>query len=267
MLHEIPACWNKYISRTFSYGSVQMTTEDPKTQSCFLPLCLRVQVSAAAAPECHFCYKSNNASAEEAEENKLNVTAKANHMAHNSPEWSTPSQASAKNPTINHLNLLKTWRTSSPSPRDHHGCRQHSQSALISSHTAAKLCGYCGLALQCVFASCGHHEVWFKTTTATRNPAILYSNRMIAKTANSPLQGSVIHGLMGMLRVCASSQRGDMSLSRWLVLVYPPWQAWWRCLSGLAAVFTQQHLSPIPFVTFTVIGYHCSDQKCHSKLS
>lgn len=52
--------------------------------------------------------------------------------------------------------------------------------SLLSS--ASKLCGHCGLALQCVFVSCGHHVVSFST-----EPAILYSSRTVAQCAPASL--------------------------------------------------------------------------------
>lgn len=67
------------------------------------------------------------------------------------------------------------------SPWDHRVSCQHSQSALIGSHTAGKLCGRCGLALHCVFVSCGRHVV-----NVSKEAAILYSSRTVAQHAAPP---------------------------------------------------------------------------------
>lgn len=88
----------------------------------------------------------------------------------------------SQNPTFSLFSLLKAWWMSSLSRWDHHGSCQHSQSALISSHAASKLCGHCGLARQCVFVSCGHHVVSF-----SKEPAILYSSRTVAQCAPTSL--------------------------------------------------------------------------------
>lgn len=210
--------------------------------------------------------------------NKLKVTVyyEANHTALKVPKSSTPSQALAKIPTFSLLSLLKAWWMSSYSPQDHHGSCQHSQSALISSHTASKLCGHCGLALQCVFVSCGHHVVSF-----SKEPAILYISRTVAQCAPClPLQ-RVQELMLGNSRVysvwmkrreycvrqCTSLQwRLTLMSTCTCLFSLPSLMKMFYCKACSIELFTQHHLPQIPFANIQT-NWLCSEQKCYPQLN